>query len=628
MSDIRRRRFTIFMILTLVAVFAVIIQYGMIMLADGGREEEAPLTLPRVERGPILDRSGRVLAIQTRLYSVTAWLPHIENPRETADLIASILNREAEEIYRNLTDPSASRFQYIQRKVTPSESEAVKKLMEEERLPGISLEPDFGRSYPEKELSAGVIGYVGTDNTGLAGIEYTFNRVLAPAVISDTRSAPREIYGNRVFLTLDIEAQYLVDEIAREAFEKEEPDALIAIVMEARTGEILTMTSLPSFDPNRFQEYPSSSWQNQPIVTTYEPGSVFKVFSVASFLDMGAISAEETFFCDGSYDKEVQGAPDIHINCLGNHGPVDARHILIYSCNAGAGYASEQADSETFYRQLRDLGFGRDTGLPLPGESNGLLSRPEKWSARTKPTLAMGQEIGVSAIQMASAATVFANGGVLLRPHIVKKVVSPQGEIIKFFDREPVREVFSPETAAAVLDMMSDVSGPGGTASLAAVEGMTVAAKTGTAQILDPETGTYSDDAYVASCLGLYPGEKPQLITYVALINPKGKSYFGGAVAAPVVSRIADRLSTHYGIPRDNSPAEGRDPRLSVTRPALIKPGTEIPDFTGASKRQVMPFFDEGKYTLIIRGEGWVVRQSPPPGTPLTEGMTITLELE
>ncbi len=594
-------------------------------MLGGMRSPEKAVSLPVVERGPILDRNGRVMAVQTRLHSVTAWLPHLSRPEETAQALAEILDVKPQELLSSFTDPESSRFQYIKRKVTPTESDRIETLLRQGKLMGISLEPDFGRSYPQKKLAAPVIGYVGTDNTGLAGIEYTFNRTLAPAVVDQTT---KEVYGNRVFLTLDLEAQHITESIAEEAFQRENPEALMAVVMGARSGEILALASLPSFDPNQFQAYPRETWKNHPLVSTYEPGSVFKIFTLASFLDSGAVSPGDTFFCDGSYDREISGAPDIHINCLGTHGNVNAREILMHSCNAGAGYASEQIDPELFYQYLKQLGFGRDTGLPLPGESNGLLRRPEDWSARTRPTLAMGQEIGVSAVQLTAAATVFANSGVLLRPHIVKKVVSPRGKVLKHFDREPVREVFSPATVDRVLSMMEDVTLPDSTASLAQVEGLPMAAKTGTAQRLDPETGTYSEDEYVASCLGLFPAGDPQFVIYIALMNPQGDSYFGGQVAAPLLSRLADRLSLHYGLPRDNIPRENRPKTLTVHKPPSLKPGDTVPDFSGASKRQILPFFSDTRLQLIIRGEGWVVSQDPPPGTPITEGTVIRLELQ
>jgi cell division protein FtsI (penicillin-binding protein 3) len=465
------------------------------------------------------------------------------------------------------------------------------------------------------------VGFVGEDGYGLAGIEQTFNEVLSPPVAG----TDEDVFGNQVFLTIDVNAQYTVEQIVAEAYQEHEADSVMAIVADADNGEVLAYVSAPTYDSNDFESYPASARQNRPIDFAYEPGSVLKIFTLASILELGGITPQDTFYCPGYYPQD--GGPVI-LTDLGAHGTVDVERILMYSCNVGAATASESVKATAFYEMLRLFGFSKRTGVPLPGESYGILRKPEDWSSRSKPTIAMGQEISVSAMQMAAAATALTNGGTLLRPHVVRKVVSPDGKLVKEYPREPVHDVISPGVAKTILRSMQSASGPDGTARRARIEGVPTSAKTGTAEMIDPATGTYSPTAFVASCLSIFPTDDPELIVYVVIEHPKGESYYGGVIAAPLARRIAEEMVTYFGIRRAGDEVIRHPGRITVPEVPQVRIGETMPDLTGLPKRSLLPLYERDELTVVIRGEGWVVSQSPPPGTLIARGDRIVVDLE
>ena len=253
--------------------------------------------------------------------------------------------------------------------------------------------------------------------------------------------------------------QYSLEEIGRKTMTDTGAQAVILLAGDARTGEILSYVAMPDFNPNSYYESPAENWYDWPSVYSYEPGSVFKVFSLSSVLDLGGITSNTTFVCDGAYRKTAPSGEQITIKCLGVHGSVNLERILEFSCNAGAAYASDRVQPLDLYDKLISFGFGSKTGLALAGESSGVLRSPSSWSLRSKPTIAMGQEILVTGVQMLQAATAIANGGVLLKPILVRKVLSPKGDLVYENAPQAVRRVVSAETARTILDAMQDGGG-------------------------------------------------------------------------------------------------------------------------------------------------------------------------
>lgn len=623
-SEIRRMRIVMFLSLGLALI--IIMRFAFIMLS-ADRSDAMPTKIPApAERGPIVDRKGRLIALQTRLWSITAWKPDVEDPVNTAKILGSILKEDSTNIYGLLTRESNSRFVFIKRKVTPTESDAIRPLIEKGELPGIGMQEELSRHYPMKNLAAPLVGYVGTDNVGLDGIEYAFDRVLAPSGMS---SSSQRIYGHTVHLTLDMNIQYLIEKIADEAWETHNPDSMMILVMETDTANVISWVSLPSFDPNTFIESEPNQRINRPLVEAFEPGSVFKVFTWSAILESGGVSPSDEFTTTGGYNPELFQRYNISpITDLSHYGRLNLRGAIVHSSNVAVAKASDSITNEVFYIGLKNFGFGSPTGLPLPGESHGLLNLTSKWSVRSKPTIAIGQEVGVSAIQIVMAGTALANGGILLQPRIVSKVSAADGSVVKEYPRKVVREVISPKTAKIMLEMMEQaVSDPRGTGRLTAIPGVRISAKSGTAQIIDPETGKYSTERFLSSVLAIFPTENPKMIIYVVIENPRGESIYGAQTAAPIVRDIIQTIAPLQGIPLTGNTVLEHSGKVQVPRLVAVPLGETLHDMTGYSKRMLLPYLARKDITWLIKGEGWVVYQFPPAGTPIEPGMKIFLEL-
>jgi cell division protein FtsI (penicillin-binding protein 3) len=599
------------------------------MLFDRQPARTARLERP-AGRGPILDRNGRILALETRLGNITlrrsARQQKIENPEELSRELAPFLEQSQAELLERINNfnNSQSDFMYLKRQVSEPIVKLIEAAISEGRLEGVGIEHSSGRIYPEGSLASQIIGFVGDDNNGGGGIEYALDKELTPE--PGLRSQNRG--GSQVFLTLDVSVQYILESIAAQVMYENKAEAVMFMAMDPRTGDILGSASLPGYDPNNLKNSNENSRMDQPAIWSYEPGSVFKVFSLSTLINEGAITEHSVFVCNGQYEHTTGKGERITINCLGAHGNVNARDIIVYSCNTGAAYAADRLGTQAFYDSLKKLGFGARTRAGNPGETAGFLRPPERWSDRSKPTIAMGQEIAVSALQMLQAASAIANDGVLVQPKIVSRIVSADGRILGNYEPEKPRRVFREETARRMRDFMTDVTSGFGTGRRANVEDLTLAVKTGTAQLIDPRTGAYSTTDFIASCIALLPAESPSLILYLVIVKPQGVSYLGGRIAAPPIREAAEALVNHLGIPR------GRNPQIShpgaVSIPVLPYPAVNetVPDFTGAAKRQLLPLLLRDDLRIQIYGDGWVVRQSPAPGTPLSDDTVIVLELE
>lgn len=618
----RMSRFAVFSIITSIFVLLIIWKYVDIMLISPTPVSRVTGPSQIVERGPILDRNGRILAIQTQMDSVTAWMPNVTGKEITSEILADALNMSSDLILKKLINNTG--FIYIKRKISPTESIRIRDLISNSEIPGISLEPEYGRNYPEQNLTSHLTGFTGIDNTGLDGIELTYNDILAPKSDSDDEI----IYGNQLFLTIDLNIQYFSRKLAEKAYLEYDADSVMILVMDAENGDFLSWVSIPDYNPNIFGAASSIEKNNLPVTYAYEPGSVFKIFSLASEMEIGGISSNSHFYCDGFYEHVFPQDETVRINCLGIHGDVSVQDIIKYSCNSGAAYASDTVSREDFYNKVISFGFNSRTGLAFPGETAGILNQHEYWSGRSKPTIAIGQEISVSAVQMITAATVLTNQGTLLEPHIIDKIVSPEGKLIRDFKREPVRHVIKPEIAKAMLLMMETATEPGGTARRAAIDGLRISAKTGTAQKYDPASGRYSVSSFVASTLVIFPTDNPELILYIVIDTPMGDEFYGGRIVTPIIKELTEELVRYLDIQTESETVIEHTGVIKLTAAERLQQGENLPNLIGLSKREILPLIALPGISVTIDGEGWVVKQYPEPGTPIKEGMTIQLELE
>ena len=597
------------------AALLVIVRYGYLAASPAAASSAA--VAASTERGSICDRNGRVLAMDSPLYNVAVWRPETKKsafPGE-ASRLASITGVSETEILDRWSKGSSDFF-YLSKRAQPQTARAIQDAKDRGVFAGVVVEKVAGRIYPEKRLASHLVGFVGDGNSGLAGIEKRSDEELLDS-------------GRSLELTIDANIQFSLEEIARKAMISTGATAVMLLAADARTGEILAYVAMPDFDPNDYDSSPSDNWYDWPSVYHYEPGSVFKVFSMASVLDLGAADSNSTFQCDGAFHKLTPSGEKITIKCLGVHGTVTVEKILEFSCNAGAAYAADSVESVGFYDKLRGFGFGSRTGLIVPGETPGLLRSPESWSLRSKPTMGMGQEIFVSAIQMTAAATAIANGGVLMKPLVVRRALERDGSVAYASEPQPVRRVVSAATAASILADMEMVSGEGGTGKRARVSDIRMAVKTGTAQMIDPATQHYSERDYIASTLAIFPADSPRAIVYLAIVKPTlGPSYFGGRIAAPLVKEAAEAILNLTDMPRGANPTVSHPASVSLPAVKPVEIGDTMPDLKGVPKRLLMPLFARRDIELRMSGEGYVVSQSPAPGAPVAAGSVIVLELK
>ncbi len=580
---------------------------------------------PVIERGSIADRAGKPLAVQTNFYHVGVTPRLIKNidafVKDTADILEMT---EADE--KNIiTGADNSSFVYLKKKIDPNTYLELKKVTDGKNYNFVNYDRIPGRVYPENALASQLIGYMGDDGKGLAGIEYSMQDILEPVFKNDGSSAEQ---GKSVYLTIDANLQYKLEDIARNAMAATQAESMILVAANANTGEILSYISLPSANLN---EYGSASIQqviDRPAMSAYEPGSVFKIFTVALAYDAGLIHAGDSFYCNGMYEHRFRGAETVRIKCLGTHGWLTARDALKYSCNSVLGQISDKMTDTDFVAGIRELGFGKRTGIELPSETAGSVKdvNSKLWSGRSKPTIAIGQEISVSALQMVQAASAIAHKGVPVKPTVIKKITNKDGSV--YFEHEPVYmdRVLKESTADYVLSCM-ETTATSGTGSRAHINDIAIGVKTGTAQMADKENGGYSTTDFISNCIAIFPIDKPEIILYIVIEKAKGETY-AGRIVAPVIKETADAIIDHLGMSRGDAASLEHSGRISIKAQKPITLGAKLPNFTGMSKRELLPLFSRTDIHVKINGSGWVTSQSPAPGTPVTENMTIELNLE
>lgn len=502
------------------------------------------------ERGNIYDRNYKKLAVNVNVQSLFAIPPKIENPQETAQKISSILNIKAKDVLEKLNQKKS--FVWIERKLTETEVAEIKKL----NLEGLNFLNESKRNYPKNYLASNLMGFVGIDNQGLEGLESFFDKELkglpglailerdatGSAVPLSIKEVNAHKDGHSIVLTIDEVIQYITEEALNKAFQESKAKAGIAIVVKPKTGEILAMAIKPSYDPNYFNTYPRDLWRNRAVTDAYEPGSTFKVVTIATALEERVTNLNDQFNCVGWTKYNGTVFHDIHI-----HGSQNLTDIVKNSCNIGVIQVGTRLDEKVFEKSIRRFGFGTLTEVNLPGEINGLVRSVKDWSRISLASLSIGQEISVTPLQLIMAVSAIANRGTLMKAMIVKEIIDSMQNKIRIFKPKPVRQVVSVDTALTMTKILEQVV-EDGTGTMAKVAGYQVAGKTGTAQKFDFSTGKYSKDKYSSWFVGYVPAENPEISILVLLDEPKG-SYYGGTVAAPVFQEIASKVLPYLSIP-------------------------------------------------------------------------------
>ena len=502
------------------------------------------------KRGTIYDTNLKEMAVSVDVTSIAAHPGQINDARAMAKSLAGILKIDSKELIKKLS--SDKKFVWIKRRVTPKETEAVRNL----KITGIDFIPEHNRFYPNKMLSAQILGFTNIDDHGIEGIEFYYDAhlrgptskftVLKDALGRGFDAEKRRVSkfrGNNLILTIDSTIQYIAEKALEETVTEFSAKSGMAIIMAPKTGAILAMAHFPFFNPNAFNGFDKKLWRNRIITDPFEPGSTMKIFSAAAAIESGNAFPNSIFFCEnGAYKIGQEVVHDTR-----PYGWLSLQQIIKHSSNIGVVKVIEITGPESLYKTLRDFGFGSKTGIDCPGETSGSLSPFKQWAKIDAGTISFGQGISVSALQLASAASAIANEGLLMKPYIVQAITDQNGRLLKSFEPRIVRRVVSEKTARTLVRIMQTVITKGGTGVKAAIEGYTVCGKTGTAQKID-EKGEYSDGKFISSFVGFAPAEKSEVVILVVIDEPQDQHY-GSIVAAPVFRKIAHKILSYMNIP-------------------------------------------------------------------------------
>ena len=594
-------------------------------------------------RGPIVDRSGDPLALSVDVPSIYVRPRELRAAGADARLpaLATALHMPPRALRAKLA--SSQPFVWLKRQALPREAETVARL----ELPGVYTVTEGRRFYPHGNLAAHVLGFVGVDSQGLEGLEQRYDRVIrgeAQYLEFDRDARGREMFtggvgaapdqGNRLELTLDAAIQEATERELQSGVAAARAVGGAAVVLDPATGEVLALANVPTYNPNEPGDAADRRWRdrvrNRAITDPYEPGSTFKAVLAAAAIEEHLVTPGELFFCEhGRFQAGGRTIHDAH-----PYGWLSFAEVIQFSSNIGATKVGERLGRDRYHRYLRAFGFGNRTGIELPGETPGIMRPVESWSRIDLATLSFGQGVSVTPLQMSTAFAAIANGGTLLRPYVVRRIVAPGGEVVLENEPTAVRRVISTRSARTTTELLRRVvEEEGGTGTKARLEEFPVAGKTGTAQKVDPTTGGYSSKR-IGSFAGFVPADEPRAVILVLIDEPSTSSY-GGVVAAPVFRAIAAAVLKRLGVeppaPTVVARAPGAAPATPRAKPASREAATpanaETPSFLGLSLREALARAQASGWQVRVTGTGYVAAQEPMPGTPLLSVHQLALRL-
>ncbi|MCA1059262.1 stage V sporulation protein D [Rossellomorea aquimaris] len=578
------------------------------------------------ERGKIVDRNGVELAGNQSAPTIFVVPRQITDPQGTADKLAAVLNISVESAYKYVTQKANMVLIKEARKISYEKAKEVRDL----NLKGVYLGEDSKRYYPYGSYLSHVLGFAGIDNQGLMGLELSYDEELSGdkgyvKFFSDAKGKrmpdmaddfEKPQNGLDLKLTIDTKVQTIVERELDIAEATYNPDGIIAIAMNPKNGEILAMSSRPTFDPANFRNVPQEIYnRNLPIWSTYEPGSTFKIITLAAALEEKKVDLyKETFHDPGHI--EVAGST-LHCWKRGGHGTQTFLEVVQNSCNPGFVELGQRLGKEKLFDYIHDFGFGEKTGIDLQGEGKGILFNLDRVGPVEQATTAFGQGVAVTPIQQVAAVSAAVNGGVLYQPYIAKELIDPStGEVVMRKTPQIKKRVISEETSKQIRDALESVVAKG-SGKKAYVDGYRVGGKTGTAQ--KAKDGKYLENNHIVSFMGVAPMDDPEIVVYVAVDNPKGTIQFGGVVAAPIGGSIIGDSLEAMGVPKRKGQIEKE---LTWTDTPMI----ETPDLIGLTKNELQEQLVD--LNLDVSGSGEkVVSQSPDPGVKVKQGSKVRVYL-
>ena len=661
----------------LAAILIIIFRYGWLQLVQGTELSERMRFqvgqdyLVQSPRGAIIDRNGRELAASTMTKSLFID-PNNVDPAKKLQLakdLAPLVGKTEDDIIK-LIDIGGG-FVWVKRRLDQSEYEAIRAMIKEKEYSTcLNFLDEAKRYYPNDVLAANVLGFVGTDDKGLDGIEQAFDKYIKGEVTesflyTDTRERPilesifdRHGYqGDRcktIQLTIDSAIQFIVEQELDRAMAENDPVAITCVAMDPKTGEILAMASRPTYNPNRFWDYDAEVWKNRAVSFVYEPGSTFKTITAGAALQEGIVSPNQ-IFVDPGYVM-VSGMRIQNWNGA-SFGTVTFADVVKQSLNTGFALIGLELGGEKLVKYAHLFGFGDVTGIELPGEEAGLLYSPDEMVDSDIATMAIGQSIAVTPLQLVRAMSAVANDGVLLKPHIVKSIKNANGTTYSETQTEPLRKTIDPATDKTLAGLLEQVVATGG-GQKAKVRGYRVAGKTGTAQKIKEDGTGYAEGRYIASFCGFGPVENPRIALLVMIDDPSGV-FYGGQIAAPVAGRIFSQVFRYMRIEPSDTPTNDEEeisadvgegdsagsssittyapPKVETPAPAVedsieednnSKNSAEVvvPDFYGKSIRQAARLAHDTGLSLETSGSGFAVSQSLPPGAVVPRSSIIKID--
>ena len=577
-------------------------------------------------RGKIYDRNGVVLADNVTTTSLVLIPNQIVDKEKTAELIAPILGISYEDMYEHVSKKTS--IERVHPEGRRLEYETADKISELE-LPGVYLLKESKRNYPYGQLLSHTLGFVGIDNQGLSGLELIYDEYLtgsygAIKYFSDAkgnRLQLSEVYeqpqdGINIYLTIDYNIQIALERELDNAISKYNPDQALGIVMNPKTGEILAMASRPAFDPSNYEDYSTEIInRNLPIWMTYEPGSTFKIITLATALEESLVNLEEEHFYDGG--AVTVGGATIHCWKHGGHGDQTFLQVVENSCNPGFVELGLRIGKETLFNYIDKFGFGEITGIDLNGEANGIIFDVDKIGDLELATTAFGQGVSVTPIQQVTAVSAAINGGTLYTPYIVKSLNEPEtNSVIVNYEPQIVRKVISENTSAQVRYALESVVA-NGTGRNAYISNYRVGGKTGTAQKV--QDGKYLVGNYITSFMGFLPADDPEVVVYIAIDNAKGVTQYGGTIAAPIAKNVLNSAISALGI---EERYDGMTKEYNYGDKRYYTVGNVVGMETKEAISNLKPFKVE------FSGSGSkVIYQSPSVGSYIQEGSVVRLML-
>ena len=645
-----QKRIAIFIGLILCFLIILCGRYAWLQLVQGGqlaervKAQSGEQKVLQSPRGTIYDRNGRELAVSMLTKSLFVDPSNVKDGDQLAADLAPILMVSEAEIKADIAQGGG--FVWIKRRLEHDEADKVQKLIDEQGLNCLGFKEESKRYYPNDMLAANVIGFVGTDDLGLDGIEQEFNSVMKgeskkQLLFTDMQARPifdsifssGSFTGERckdVYLTLDSTMQFIVEQTLDKAVIENNPRAVTAIVMNPQTGEILAMASRPSYNPNKFYDYKAVDWKNKAVSFVYEPGSTFKAVVAAAALQENLVTPQQVFVDPGYV---MVSGRRIQNWSADSFGTVTFLDVVKQSINTGFVQVGLRVGAEKLTHYAKIFGFGQPTGVELPGEEQGILFDPKDMRDSDVATMSIGQSIAVTPLQLVTAMSAIANNGVLLKPHILKAVNNADGSTYAQTQTDTVRRVIDQDTDTTLVGMLEQVVASGG-GSKASVKGYRIAGKTGTAQKIRDDSSGYMEGHYIASFCGFAPVENPQITVIVMIDDPSG-IYYGGQIAAPIAGEIFSQLFRYLNIAPSSDPLSGQPKNAQVegTFPATAIPMVPqgkilVPDMTGKSLRQVSDELDGLGLVMKPSGTGIAVRQSIEPNTIVDQHTELAVYFE